>query len=91
MKNAADHTLSFEHLTNIFSKKENSLFTLKPEAGTGFLTISNLENGLKARFWDCEFTTSMKLHNGEARGKPYYNLAFFPSVATYNSRMAAGT
>lgn len=77
MNYSVDHTISFEKLTNIFTEKGDNLFILRPEIGTGTLSIFNLEKGLRARFWNCEFDKAVQIHNGNGHGKPYFNLAFF--------------
>src|SRR5215217_6919110 len=77
MNNSADHIISFEKLTNIFTERGSNLFELKEEIGIGTLSVFNLENGLRARVWNCEFNKAVKIHNGNSHGKPYFNLAFF--------------
>src|SRR5215218_8206581 len=88
MNNSVDHTISFEKLMNFFTEKGNNLFILRPEIGIGTLSVFNLENGLRARVWNCEFNKEVQMHNCNRHEKPYFNLAFFSKCD--NLQLASG-
>src|SRR5215213_4746119 len=79
--NFPDYNISFEQLIDIFTQVGTNHFELQPEIGKGAVHIFNLEDGLKARFWNCECHRSLQIHNHSNYNNTYYNLAFFSESA----------
>lgn len=73
------YDVPFEKLIDLFKRKSNHDFILKPLAGEGYVQVINLEKGLQTRFWDCHFNESINLYNDAGTGieNTYFTLAFF--------------
>ena len=75
----AHHKLSFDQLTNLFTRKFGSALALEPVVGGGSVQILKVERGLEVRFWNCCFNQGIEL-NGHANmdiKSKYFTLVCF--------------